>query len=74
MLGLGCGEGRTQEGCRRGQVMWGCERGQARGARGMPLCRGRARVECPAGPGPRGVGAAGWLPSGLLSPCLSVAL
>ena len=34
--------------------MWGCERGQARGARGMPLCRGRAGVACPAGPGPRG--------------------
>ena len=54
--------------------MWGCERGQAGGARGMPLCRGRAGVACPAGPGPRGVGAVGWLPSGLLSPCLSVAL
>ena len=74
MLGLGCGEGRTQEGCRRGQVMWGCERGQARGACGMPLCRGRAGVACPGGPGPRGVGAVGWLPSGLLPPCLSVAL
>ena len=74
MLGLGCGEGRTQEGCRRGRVMWGRGRGQARGACGKPLCRGRAGVACPAGPGPRGVGAVGRLPSGLLPPCLSVAL
>ena len=74
MLGLGCGEGRTQEGCRRGQVMWGCERSQARGACGMALCGGRAGVVRLTGPGLRGVGAVGWLPSGLLSPCLSVSL
>ena len=54
--------------------MWGCERSQAREACGMPLCRGRAGVARPTGPGPRGVGAVGWLPSGLLSSCLSVAL
>ena len=40
----------------------------------MALCGGRAGVVRPTGPGLRGVGAVGWLPSGLLPPCLSVAL
>ena len=63
-----------REGCRRGWAMWRCERGWVWEARGMALCGGRAGAARPTGPGPRGVGAAGSLPSSLLSPCLSVVL
>ena len=73
-LGLGGGEGEVlrpgagPQGCRRGQVMRRCGRSRAREACGMPLHGGRVWAAPPAVTDPRGVGAAGWLPSGQLPP------
>ena len=73
-LGLGGGEGEVlrpgagPQGCRRGQVMRRCGRSRAREACGMTPRGGRTRATRSAVTGPRGVGAAGWLPSGPLLP------
>ena len=71
-LGLGCGEGRTQERSRRGRVPRKCGRSRARGVRGMSPRGGRTRAARPAVTGPRGGGRGRLTAEWPAAPCLPV--